>query len=380
MKLNNPSKALAPLLLTLMAAGAQAGSFTAGDLVVLQVGATGSATTLTSKGTASFLREFSTTGTVGQTLALPTTASGLNNPLTVSGTAASEGALSLSGDGHYLVAAGYNVAVGATTQTGSTVGLVDASGNIDTSTTTTLLTGNNTRAAASIDGSHVWVTGPAGLVYIADGASGGTNIATTVNLRTVQVTPASVSPSGLDQLFGSSNNATKPAPGVVQFATNLPTATTTGSVLSGMTPAAAPSSYAFFFANPTTLFVADSTLGIQEWISSASTWSKVATLAGAFVGLTGVQSGGTVSLYATTGVAAGSAPDNSLVSIPFTFTSGATGAGTFGLATTLATATGQSAFAGVAFAPTVATPEPSALVLAGLGAAIVFALRRRGKS
>lgn len=120
-------------------------AFTPGDIVVTQIGATGSGTALSSKGTASFLQEYSPGGTHAQTYTLPTTASGLNNPLTISGSAASEGGLSLSSNGQYLVVAGYDVGVGGTTQATSTVGVVGANGAIDTTTTTTQLSGNNTR-------------------------------------------------------------------------------------------------------------------------------------------------------------------------------------------------------------------------------------------
>ena len=56
-----------------------------------------------------------------------------------------------------------------------------------------------------------------------------------------------------------------------------------------MTATNAPNTYAYFFANPTTMFVADANDGIQEWTLSSGTWSNVATLAGSYVGLTGVQ-------------------------------------------------------------------------------------------
>ncbi len=121
-----------------------------------------------------------------------------------------------------------------------------------------------------------------------------------------------------------------------------------------MTSSNAPDTYAFFFANSTTMFVADATDGLQEWTESGSTWSNVATLAGSYFGLTGVQNGnGTVSLYATTGTgaAAGRVNGNSLISDTFTFNSGNTGTGTFGTPTTLATATSSYGFAGVALAP-----------------------------
>jgi len=335
------------------AAPAFGGAFTVGDLIVTQTGDTGSSKALSSKGTASFLEEYSTSGTLVQQLALPTTASGLNNPLTIGGTAASEGELSLSENGQYLVVAGYDVGVGGTTQGMSTIGLVDSFGNFNTSTTTNALSGNNTRGATSVDGNEVWVTGPVGLVYAPIGSSG-TNIDNNVNLRALAIVPASISPTGVNELFASSN---KTDLGVLQFTPALPVAATkkgpTGQLLPGMTPSTAPDTYAFFFVNPNTMFVADANDGIQEWTSSSGTWSDVATLSGSYVGLTGVESGSTVSLYATTGTsaAAGRVAGNSLVADTFTFNSGTSGTGTFGAPTTLATATANSEFSGVAFAP-----------------------------
>ena len=121
-----------------------------------------------------------------------------------------------------------------------------------------------------------------------------------------------------------------------------------------MTATNAPDTYAFFFANNTTMFVADATDGLQEWTLGSGTWSEVATLAGSYVGLTGVQNGnGTVSLYATTGTAAatGRVNGNSLISDTFSYTSGNSGGGTFGTPNTLITAGVDYGFAGVALAP-----------------------------
>ena len=184
---------------------------------------------------------------------------------------------------------------------------------------------------------------------------GGTLVDTKPNGRELAVVPAAISPTGSTALFASTN---KTALGVQDFSPNLPTASgATNSVLNGMDDNASvdvPDTYAFFFANPTTMFVADATLGLQEWTLTGGTWSDVATLSGSYVGLTGVQNGnGTVSLYATTGTAAatGRVNGNSLVSDTFTYTSGNSGTGTFGAATTLATASADYGFAGVAFAP-----------------------------
>ncbi len=325
-------------------------AFTLGDIVVEQINATNNNVTPTSALAPVFLHEFSTSGTDVQTLALPTTASGSNNPLTIGGTAPSEGELSLSANGAYLVVSGYDATLSGTKQQDSTIGLVDANGNINTSTTTSLLTGNNTRGAASEDGTSVWVTGPAGVVYETTGTNlGGTNVDSAGNFRAMSVVPTSVSPTGSDGLFASSNKAF----GVSNFSPALPTPTNSSStVLNGMTATTSPDSYGFFFANPTTMFVADANLGIQEWTLGSGTWTNVATLSGSYVGLTGVQSGNTVSLYATTGDgSSGRMNGNSLVSDTFTFNSGTTGTGTFGVVHTLATATSFYGFGGVAFAP-----------------------------
>ena len=298
-----------------------------------------------------------------QQVALPTTASGSNNPLTVGGTAGSEGELSLSANGQFLVIGGYDVGVGGTTQGESTVGLIRNAGSIDTSTTTDALAGNNTRGAASDDGNEVWVGGPVGLVYAPVGSSVSTTLSNknlaTSNLRSLAIVPAAMSPTGVNELLASSN---KTHLGVEQFSPAEPSGgKPSGSTLPGMTSTTAPNTYAFLFTNPNTMFAADANLGLQEWTynSTGATWSNVATLSGSFVGLTGIQTGNTVTLYATTGTSAASgwAQDNSLVTDVFTFNSGTSGTGSFGTPVTLATATGDSGFSGVAFAP---SPAPAA--------------------
>jgi autotransporter-associated beta strand protein len=346
-----------------IAARAFAG-YTAGDLVVLQVGLDGNSSALASTGTAVQLDEFTAGGSevAGATVDLPTVAGqgGVNNqPITISGTAGSEGELNLSANKQFLVVGGYDVGVGAVTQGNSTVALINASGAVDSSTTTTLLATNNTRGATSDDGSSVWVGGPEGLVFIPTGTSlGGDKVisGSKGNLRDVVIAPASTSPTGSDQLFVSSNKAGEPNPGVAIVGTGLPTTTAAASVLPGMTTAA--NSFGFYFANSTTLFVADATVGIQEWTLSGGTWSNSATLAGQFAGITGVQNGSSVDLFATTATSSGISAQNSLVSDVFTFSSGTTGTGTFGAAATLASAAPFTEFGGVAFAPVSASGPP----------------------
>ncbi|NJL10037.1 MAG: hypothetical protein HC908_07305 [Calothrix sp. SM1_7_51] len=87
-------------------------------------------------------------------IAVPTTASGTNKQLIASGTATSEGLLTRSADGQYLLLTGYARDLGGTgsisgtagATVGRTVGRVDAQGNVNTSTVLTdFADGNNPR-------------------------------------------------------------------------------------------------------------------------------------------------------------------------------------------------------------------------------------------
>ncbi len=92
---------------------AVAGSFTAGDLVIYRVG-DGSGP-LSNTGAAVFLDEYTPTGTLVQSIEMPTTVSGMNNPLIAGGTATLEGGLNLSPNGQYLTFTGYDAALGSQT-------------------------------------------------------------------------------------------------------------------------------------------------------------------------------------------------------------------------------------------------------------------------
>src|SRR3954462_521714 len=72
----------------------QAAAFGLGDLVVVR-GGDGSAA-LNSNATATFLDEYTPGGVFVQSIPLPTSLSGLNQPFTLSGSATSEGFLALS--------------------------------------------------------------------------------------------------------------------------------------------------------------------------------------------------------------------------------------------------------------------------------------------
>jgi hypothetical protein len=78
---------------------------------------------------------------------MPTAPDGDNNPLIASGTATSEGQLTLSADGRFLILTGYNSQIPGPMSLSNTtadvvnrvIGRVDAQGNIDTRTSLTRL-------------------------------------------------------------------------------------------------------------------------------------------------------------------------------------------------------------------------------------------------
>src|SRR5262249_57285590 len=95
-----------PVVALVQAPSASAAGFSPGNLVVARVG-TGDAA-LSNAATAVFLDEYTPTGTLVQSVPMPTATNGANRRLTVSGTATSEGALALSMDGRYLSLGGYD--------------------------------------------------------------------------------------------------------------------------------------------------------------------------------------------------------------------------------------------------------------------------------
>ena len=258
---------------------AYAGAIAAGDLVVYRVG-DGTAA-LGSAATSVFLDEYSTSGVLVQSIAMPTSIIGSNKMLTSSGTATSEGGLTLSTDGNFIVLTGYNAAAGtaaiaSTTSaaTARTVGVVGMNGVANTTTALTdFSSGNNPRSVASTNGTDLWVAGGAGGVrYTTLGNTTSTQLSTTVaNIRQVEIFGG--------QLYASDSSGTAVRLGTVgaglpttagQTITNLPGfATGTGSP------------YSFFMADLNagvagldTLYVADDAAGIGKYSFDGTTWTS----------------------------------------------------------------------------------------------------------
>jgi hypothetical protein len=364
--------------------------FTAGDVAIYRVG-TGTGA-LTSAGTAAFIDEYSSSGSLVQSIPLPTAVNGLDKPLVASGTATSEGQLSLSVDGQYLLATGYDATPGTASVAGTTstavprvVGRIDGNGNIDTTTALTdALSGNNPRTAVSTDGTHIWIGG-------ANGVNATTLGSTTSSLLSSQNTRQ----LGIfnSQLYLSSSSGTNK--GVNSVGTGLPTSgTQTLTLLAG---SASAYGYAFVTlgsgSTPDTLYVADSTttagnasilkfgLSSGTWVAEGSISVAVGTLN--LEGLAVSVSNGVATLFATSG-AGTSTGGGSLYTATDSTGAGGTASGS---APSIATASANETFRGVAFVPGftgagTGTPEvPIAVVLPIAGALLLggtfYVSRRR---
>ena len=328
-----------------------AAGFTAGNIVVYRVG-DGTAS-LTNAATAVFLDEYTPAGVLVQTIALPTSASGANKRLTASGTATSEGLLTRSVDGQYLLLTGYDAApatASITTSSASTINRViarvDSSGVVNTTTALSDgSTGSNPRSATSTDGTNLWMTGGAGGPrYTTLGSTTSTQVsATTTNLRQTNIFGG--------QLYVSSMS------GTVRLATvGSGTPTTSGQTITNLPgfPTSTGSPYGFFFADldgavagVDTVYVADDSSianggGVQKYSLVSGTWTAKGTISSAsgLRGITGIVSGSSVTLYVTGSGGIFTLTDASGYNANIT-----------GTLTTVVTVGSNRAFRGVALAP-----------------------------
>lgn len=299
-------------------------------------------------------------GSVVRTIALPTAMNGTNQPFTISGSSTSEGSLARSGDGHYVVIAGYAATPGTTGVTTSAtdagvlrvVARVDKSGNVDTTTVLDAFSKKTPRGATSNDGTSFWMTGAGnggeGTQYATLGSTGANvNIESfPSNTRVVQIFGG--------QLYISSGSS--PNIGVLSVGTGLPTASgQTAVLLSGFAGDAGGSPYGFSMLDLDgsvngldTLYVADdasTTGGVQKWVYNGTTWTKIATFNSGttkgFRSVTAFVSGSNVVVLGTTG----DGSPNSVIEYVDD------GVNTTPTGTVLATAPTNTVFRGIALPP-----------------------------
>jgi len=347
----------------LLAGGALAAPFTPGNIVVYRIG-DGSATVAAANGRPVFLDEYSPSGTLVQSVAMPTLASGADKALVASGSATTDGNLSLSADGTCLAVPGYGRdyntgsgnLVSGTTAGGApiprVVARVTSAGTASVTTALTDLAGENLRSAATVDCSGFWVGSSL--------ATGGLRFAARGATTSADITGGTTIPMRVAQIFGGQlyTSAANPQRGVNTVGAGTPTtgpqAITKLNGFSATAPVTSTSPWGYFFADldpgvpgVDTLYVADDgTQAITKFSLVGGTWVVNGVVGGDaddYRSITGIVSGTTVQLFAVRG-----ASPNTLVTI--TDTSGYNG--TFsGTVTTLATAGTNISLRGVAPTP-----------------------------
>jgi hypothetical protein len=414
------------IALVLSGAAALAAPITAGDLVVVRAagGPNGDATAaLQGSGTAAgtWLDEYTTGGVLVQSILLPTTANatvGGPRALTLSGTANTEGTITLSQNGLFMAVGGYNqtATVAGTNGSASTavervVGILNlATGNVDTSTAfVDAMSQQNIRSAYTTDGVNVWVTGNGGNNATVNAVSvptsgvhygqlgvntGGITTSTQLNTTGLTANNRVINVFGFaPRMYVSNGNTSSPAapargPDTFQSG-GIPT--TTGQTLAslpGFPTTAGPAPDDFWFMDDNTVYVADTRTdgvngGIQKWLFNGGTgqWGLAYTMTGianglttigggaaGVHGLTGVINGGVATLYGVTFDGTG-ANQTKLFSI--------TDTGAASVFNILATSPANTAFRGVDINLLAPIPEPASVIsLLGL-AGLAFARRSR---
>ena len=327
------------------------------NVVVYRVGDGSGA--LVNTGNPVFIDEYTSAGALLRSTGMPANPLTGSHRLVASGTATSEGFITRSSNGKFVVLTGYDstlpasasLTASASSAVPRTIGRLDAGGALDTTTgLTDAATGSNPRSVASTDGTNLWLTGAAGGIRFATlGGSTSVQLSTTVtNLRQVGIFGA--------QLYVSDSSGSAVRLGAVGL--GLPT--TVGQTITNLSgiPASTGSPYGFFFADldPNTpgldvLYVADDGAGITKYSLVGGTWTANGTLgtaSDAYRGLTGAATGSSVSLFATRKGGSTATGGGELVRI--VDGSGFNGA-LSGTPTLLASAPTNTAFRGVALAP-----------------------------
>ena len=444
--------ALSAIALVAGFAGAAKGTtFTPGDLIVSTYGSSGT-TTAQGAATPITLEEYSTSGgspILSDTLPTSDGVGGSAN-LGVVGQygSNSEGNIQLSGNGQYLTIGGYNATAAnagiqastnsangthftaGTAFSSSTVSLaqatdsdvprvavrIDANGNVNSSTELNdVYNTNNIRAVYSASGSSVYLSGQGD----GDNSNQGLFFATVGvnNVKSPGSAPTGIFNSHDTRFVTAFNNnlyysldASSGSTGIWEFS-GLPSGSATGTRITPATTGKTGSSEVFyspegfFFANATTLYVADTGApktgnlgdgGIQKWTFNGSAWTLqytlTPTLSGwiapgnpkslnsgetGFEAITGqiVGSGpsATVHLFAVSYTESDDNPDG-LYSISDTL-SATSGAGESFTELESSPGNGGENFKGVSFAP---IPEPSGPCLICAGGTLIT-LRRNNR-
>ncbi len=310
----------------------------AGNLIIYRVGDGTTALTTASAPVFLDVHSLSTSGIapVVKSLSMPTDSTALSNGnhiFSASGTGSSEGLLSRSVDGNYIVFTGYQAPVGTTAISSTAsrtiariVATVNADGVINTSTALPgFSTGSNPRCATSVDGKSFYICGGAGGVRYAPNLGDTTSISI---LSTPSAPRAVVINNGQLYESAASLGSGKSKVSIGAVGTGLPTAKATfvavpgvDTVYNGTSVATTTQQFVFLTVNGNTvLYIADNgsdtvhaVRGIQKYSLVSGVWAYNGTIPTkkGTLGITGFVNGNTVNLFATSASKLFAAVDNS---------------------------------------------------------------------
>jgi hypothetical protein len=342
-----------------------AANFTPGNIVIVRVG--NGSTTLSNASTAVYLDEYTVTGSLVQSVAMPTAVTGSNHALTLSGSAATEGELALSPGGLYLTMTGFDTVPGyagvSSGVTNRTIARVDANGTVNT--TTGFLAGSafvagNFRSAVTNDGNEFWAAGSGGTTggrwYLAFGSFTASAIQTSAIVNSVRDV----------NIFDGQLYFNTSGPGIYTDGTGLPT--TSGqmeAMLTGMPTADSTASpFAFVFldesslvAGPDVIDVADNDAagGIYKYSLVNGSWVSNGNIpnTNALTGVTGFHSCHGSTLYASCPTGVYTITDTAGYNQPIT-----------GSYTQIVTGASNTLIHGIAFTPGTQSVTPPVVAIA----------------
>jgi hypothetical protein len=381
----------AALFVSCSISSSDAAPITPGNLVIYRAGSGTNA--LGNTGNDVFLDEYTTAGSLVQSIAMPATGTGTK--LITAGNATSEGAMSISSDGTWIGFSGYNSTIPAGSSISAATSAIvprvaglfnTTTGSYSLTVTGTWFSASSPRGVVTTDGNKIWaVGGNSGVVNgTVDGGSPFVASGTTATTASIGTNIRTIGLYG-NELYTSAATGTIPTVGQLAgspLINGLPTASTflPNIPRQGGSPVTSRYGFTFLDTNPAvpgidTMYTVDDSAtsgGLWKYtLDLSGTWNpsgSITALTGALRGVAGGIAGSDVQLYMT-------GSGNTLWK--YTDTAAATSvlSGTLSAFTSIAIASGSTAFRGISLVP---VPEPGVTgLLMAAGGAAAWMLRSR---